>query len=169
MAKLKDITGYEGRYSVSDDGRVWSHLSNKWLAAPLNEWGYPKVCLHSPNGQRTATVHRLVAETFIEKPDACSEVNHIDGNKANNSIDNLEWVTGSQNAKHAWDSGLQKNNKGFLKAQKARRKFSDQAVIAIRQMSQLGWTRRVIANLYQCNEGSIEKITNFKSYKEVSL
>lgn len=169
MAEMKDIAGFEGRYAVSDDGRVWSYVSNKWLSAPLNDWGYPKVCLHGSDKPRTVTVHRLVAETFLKKPQDCNEVNHIDGDKTNNSLPNLEWVTGSQNAQHAWDTGLQSNNKGIFAAQKARRKFSDQAVIAIRQMAQLGWTRRVIAELYQCNQGSIDKIINLKSYKEVSL
>lgn len=169
MTDIKDISGHEGRYAVTNDGRVWSYVSNRWLSAPLNNWGYPKVCLHGLGKRRTVAVHRLVAETFLKKTQYCTEVNHIDGDKTNNNLHNLEWVTRSQNTKHAWENGLQSNNRGIFAAQKSRRKFSVQAVIAIRQMAELGWSSSVIAKLYQCSKGSIVKIIKFESYKEVSL
>lgn len=168
MSELKDIDGYEGRYAVTDDGRVWSYVSCKWLSSPLNDWGYPRLNLRTNNHSTQFTVHRLVAMAFCKKNEGCNEVNHIDGDKTNNRSDNLEWVTSSQNSQHAWDTGLQRNNLGIYAAQKARRRFSSQAVIAIRQMSEAGFTRRVISALYDCSEGSVQKIVSFQSYKEIS-
>ena len=166
---MRDISGYEGLYAVTEDGQVWSHLSSKWLKSPINSWGYPKVCLHRDGKQTVHTVHRLVAQAFCDRAADCTEVNHIDGDKTNNTSSNLEWVTPSQNAQHAWDTGLRSNNRGIYKAQKARRAFSDQAVIAIRQMIKVGWTQACIARLYDCSLGSIQKIAAGKSYKEVEL
>lgn len=166
---LKDIAGYEGRYAITDDGRVWSHISDKWLKMPLTDWGYPKVCLSNKGKQKVFLVHKLVADAFCWKPSTYLQVNHIDGDKTNNNVKNLEWVTPSQNAKHAWDTGLQFNNSGVRKAQEARRLFSTQAVIAIRQMAKVGWTLRTISKVYKCSLGSIDKIVSGKSYKEVSL
>lgn len=169
MAEIVDINGYEGLYAVTDDGRVWSHSSNKWLKSPNNTWGYPKVCLYVNGKGKVHTVHRLVAEAFCVRAENCTEVNHIDGDKANNVASNLEWVTPSQNAQHAWDTGLRANNYGIYSAQKARRAFSRQAVVAIRQMIEAGWSQASIARLYECSKGSIYKIASGQSYREVEL
>lgn len=118
----KDIKGYEGLYQVSNLGRVKSldivdrlgrkHKSNiKYQNDNGN--GYLIVNLKHNGKQKNHLVHRLVAEAFIENPENKKEVNHIDGDKLNNRVDNLEWVSRSENLKHAFKLGLNKNLKGI--------------------------------------------------------
>lgn len=88
------------KYSVSSDGRVRNDSTGAVLSQTANTNGYMRVFLCCEGKQRTAYVHRLVAEAFIENPLHKVEVNHIDGDKTNNSADNLEWCTHSENQKH---------------------------------------------------------------------
>lgn len=98
-----DIVGYEGIYKVSKDGQVMNVRKNKTIKPWLNIYGYYSVRLHKGGNRRTAFVHRLIAQTFIPNPDNKSEVNHIDGNKLNNDISNLEWVSHRENIIHSVD------------------------------------------------------------------
>ena len=114
----KDIAGYEGLYQVSNYGRVLSinfgkrsqKLSGKQrvLKASKSSSGYFHVQLYKDKKSSTKLVHVLVASAFLPKPNGDREVNHIDGNKANNYAYNLEWVTKSENARHASMLGLRK-------------------------------------------------------------
>ena len=81
--------------------------------------GYFIVMLYNDTGRKKRSIHRLLAETFIKNPDPKNyiHINHKDGNKQNNSLDNLEWCSPKQNAKHAFDLGLLENN--FKKQRKA--------------------------------------------------
>lgn len=114
----RDIQGYEGRYEVSNYGRVkrlmkWS--GNRFidqgniLRRRINTCGYVHVLLCNRE-QKSKTVHRLVAQAFIPNIDKLPQVNHKDGNKQNNRVDNLEWCNNSQNIKHAYIMGLEKPN-----------------------------------------------------------
>lgn len=97
----KDIKGFEGRYQVSNMGRVWSLLSNKELK-PSTYQGYKRVNLTISNGKyKTVSVHRLVALAFVDGYSDGLEVNHIDENPENNIANNLEWVTHAKNVVHA--------------------------------------------------------------------
>ncbi len=96
----KPIKGYEGRYEISNLGNVYSNLSNKCLAISLGD-RYYKVTISNDKGPKTKTVHRLVAEAFIPNPNKYPQVNHIDGNRANNCASNLEWCTQLYNNRHA--------------------------------------------------------------------
>lgn len=98
-----DIVGYEGIYKVSKDGQVMNVRKNKTIKPLLNIYGYYSVRLHKDGNRRTAFVHRLIAQAFIPNPDNKSEVNHIDGNKLNNDISNLEWVSHRENIIHSVD------------------------------------------------------------------
>ena len=93
-------------YSISSEGRVRNDETNKMKSIDATSDGYHKVDLYS-NGKRTSVrVHRLVAEAFIPNPNELPQINHIDGNKENNNVKNLEWVNNSQNMIHAYRTGL---------------------------------------------------------------
>lgn len=100
-------------YLISNKGQIKSIARNGRPERILNTHvrtrdGYEELslCLGSRSNVKKYKVHRLVAETFIPNPDNKLEVNHKDGNKSNNNLDNLEWVTRSENAKHAFQTGL---------------------------------------------------------------
>lgn len=112
----RDIEGYEGIYQISDCGRVKSlerfvllgegirHIMEKFLRAKRKKNGYLFYCLYPGDGTvKSEYAHRLVAQAFIPNPLHKRDVNHIDGNKMNNCIDNLEWVTRSENQIHAYN------------------------------------------------------------------
>ena len=89
-------------YSVDENGVVYGKRGNP-IKQFLNKNGYEIVPLYFNGMQKAMQVHRLVAMTFIENPDNKPYVNHIDGNKRNNNVSNLEWVTASENIRHAID------------------------------------------------------------------
>lgn len=104
----KDIKYYEGLYQVSNLGRVKSLITNKIKTQYNCNSGYLRVGLFKNYKRENALVHRLVAKTFIKNELNKKQVNHIDGNKSNNVVTNLEWVTPSENLIHAYKIGLQK-------------------------------------------------------------
>ena len=97
----KDIIGFEGHYQVSNKGKVRSIKNNKIKELKpykeIKRCGYLSVYLRLPGQKFTKKVHRLVAEAFIPNPNGFPEVNHIDENKENNCVENLEWCTGEYN------------------------------------------------------------------------
>lgn len=105
MEIWRPIKGYENIYSVSNEGRVKNTLTNRVLSPVNNSKCYFKVELWKDHKGKKYYVHRLVAETFISNPFGKKEVNHMDGNPSNNRVSNLEWVTSSENSKHAVYSG----------------------------------------------------------------
>ncbi|EOZ4222909.1 NUMOD4 motif-containing HNH endonuclease [Escherichia coli] len=106
--KEKDIPGFEGIYKVTENGDIISCRKSKKLSHGIKPGGYAFVGLYPGGGKRPSykMVHRIVADVFIDNPDGKPEVNHKDGNKLNNKVENLEWVTRTENAKHGFDSGL---------------------------------------------------------------
>lgn len=109
---ILDIPEYEGLYAASTNGNIWaypklSRLHGRWLKKCISRCGYEYVCLF--NGKRkNIYVHRLVAIAFIKNTDDKPAVNHKDGNKLNNRVENLEWVTNSENKIHAFRNGITK-------------------------------------------------------------
>ena len=91
----KDIYGYKGKYQISDSGVVKSYHGKdpqgKILSPKIDKDGYHIVCLHIEGKAKYFRVHRLVAEAFIPNLEGLSQVNHIDENKSNNTVKNLEW------------------------------------------------------------------------------
>lgn len=103
---MRYIKGYENLYSVTEDGMVYSHITNKFLKATKFKGHYKKVVLYKNKIGKGKEVHRIVAETFLERRDPTLQVNHKDGDKGNNKVSNLEWVTARQNSEHALKTGL---------------------------------------------------------------
>jgi len=106
MEEWKDIKGLEGYYKISNTGKVYSYKTNKILSPGLCGSGYKKVQIGKDKKYKNRMIHRLVAEAFIPNPENKRTVNHIDGNKQNNDVSNLEWNTYSENLKHAYKHGL---------------------------------------------------------------
>ena len=96
----KDVKGYEGVYQVSNFGRVKRVTTGRILKGGKDKYGYLIVNLYKNSVGSIKTIHRLVAEAFIPNPENKPQVNHVDENKTNNSLDNLEWMTAKENTNH---------------------------------------------------------------------
>lgn len=96
-------------YAVNENGQVWSFRNSIFLKNQKNTAGYSQVSFSFNGKVLNKRVHRLVAEAFIPNPNNYLEINHIDGNKENNSIGNLEWCTRSENIKHSFAIKLRPN------------------------------------------------------------
>lgn len=120
----KPIKDFEGKYEISNFGNVKSlarrvrnttrnttrELPEIILSPKVGTSGYLEVTLNTPTYSKTKRIHRLIAEHFLPLVEDKNVINHKDGNKLNNSISNLEWVTQAENAKHAFDTGLNKSS-----------------------------------------------------------
>lgn len=112
---VKDIVGYEGLYIIDNLGNVVSlpkhqgrRIHNKYriLKPKLNRAGYLEICLSKDRKEKTFLLHRLLAKHFIPNPENLENVNHINGIKTDNRLENLEWCSKQQNTKHAFDNNL---------------------------------------------------------------
>ena len=163
------VEGYEGLYMVSDKGRVmgtpkkthYGHI----LAQKETSQGYMSVCLFKEGATKYFSVHRLVASAFISNPKSKREINHKDGDKKNNCVDNLEWVTRSENEKHAYGVLGKKPNRPWAgKPRKFARKFTDEQIRAIREDDR---PMRVIGSELGVSKTAIRDIKTKKNYAEV--
>lgn len=130
----RDIKGYEGSYQVSNTRKVRSldrtimagkplvptMIKGKEIKSRISKNGYEMVTVSSKSNTKHMHVHRLVAEAFIPNNDKKREINHIDANKLNNNVENLEWVTSQENKIHANKNGLYKNR--YIGAEKIAKK-----------------------------------------------
>ena len=174
----KDIEGFEGKYQVSNFGRVRSLINNhgnprtipKILKARPDTKEYLHVALFKKGKAKDPKVHRLVAKAFISNPENKPQVNHIDGNKQNNRADNLEWVTPSENIQHAYKSGLIKTRKSTRKGERAiGAKLTNAQAKEIRRKYKKGSRDKNIYTLakeYEVSSITILKVVNHKTYKE---
>ena len=169
MENWKDLPGCEGKYQVSDLGRIKTlarmvlcgknikkHIPEKILATRVHA-GYNSVTLRINGKTKVCTIHRLVARTFIPNSNNYKTVNHIDGDKLNNRLSNLEWCSYSQNMKHAYTKGL--------RVAKCGTKLSITQVTEIRNLcttSDLSLSQ--IAEIFKVSKATISKIKNRKSW-----
>ncbi len=126
------------KYSINKNGEIYSNFKNKFLKPRVYQ-GYAQVALYNENKEsKEFKVHRLVAKTFILNPLSLPCVNHKDGNKLNNNVENLEWVTNSENDIHAFKTGLRQYNPSLLRNKNASLisiKFTDENLIEIKKLS----------------------------------
>lgn len=109
---LRPIKGYEDVYKIDSYGNVYSVKFKRLLTPLIGKTGYARISLYKKENIKLFSVHRLVAEHFIPNPKNKKTVNHIDGCKLNNKVDNLEWATQKENNVHAYTSGLKVLPKG---------------------------------------------------------
>lgn len=120
----KDIVDYEGLYQVSNLGRIKTLSKNKVtpdgrvgktkekiMQINHNNWGYCTIALSKKGKKKRFRIHRLVAEAFIDNPNNYKEINHIDCNKDNNKVENLEWCTRSYNVKYYFEKRRENHGK----------------------------------------------------------
>lgn len=175
MEIWKDVKGYEGIYEVSNLGNVKSKdrliVTSKNIVAKINQRilkkkvtkkGYERLTLSVSGKHKDVGVHRLVAQAFIQNPENKKEVNHIDGNKQNNQISNLEWCTRNENEKHAFKIGLKS-----LKGEKhTLARFTESEVLQIREMRGIK-TGKQVAKEYGVTDGAIYRIWNRKTWNHI--
>jgi len=161
LAGAKRIDGFAA-YLVTENGEIFSSLNRrvKKLSAGTKPSGYKFVGLHDKNGVSYKHVHRLVAQAFIPNPNRLPEVNHKNGNKADNKASNLEWVTRSGNACHALNTGL--NKQIGLTSCKAKLNAEQ-----VKQIYKIKGSCRRIGIKFGVSAQTVWNIKNYVTYKEV--
>lgn len=165
--KLVSICKYPLKfdYYVTDDGRVWSGKSKKFLSQSEDKNGYMKVSLCSidlpPKKVHRYSVHRLIMENFcpVEGMEKL-QVNHIDGNKKNNCLSNLEWTTCEENIHHAMANGLRAKTNGASK-------LIPEQVLEIYHRSWDGESNVSLSKEFGVHPDTIGQIRNKKTWKEI--
>ncbi len=167
--KWKDVPGYEGCYKANFNGDIKglnkrSKTNRETILKPFkNKFGYLTIQLSKNDKKTHYGVHRIIALTFIENHENKPFVNHKDGNKANNHVDNLEWCTKSENEKHAHAIGL-KNWKGQNHSQS---KLTNEDVHVIRMLISNGIRNKKIAALFDLDNSTISDIKRGKIWSHL--
>lgn len=166
-----------GLYEVSNLGRVrrlrrldslGRVVAEKVLSPAINKiLGYVTLTSSQCGKNKVFYVHRLVAECFCDKPDDCDRVNHIDGNRANNCAENLEWVTHSENLLHAYRTGLAVH-RTRLGSDSPAAKLVEADVVSIRSMLTTGVSVRSIARMFGVVPGTILHIKSGATWSHVA-
>ena len=99
---MREIPHTDGKYQIARDGRVWSCIRNRFLKTQKDHAGYPCITL----GGKTYKIHRLLADAYVPKVPKKDCVNHRNGKRDDNRLENLEWCTQKENVRHAWRTGL---------------------------------------------------------------
>ena len=165
--KWKDIRGFEGFYKISNKGRVKSFHGKKPIIRKLNNSiGYRVLYLtKKPSIRELWSVHRLVAIHFIANPENKPEVNHIDGVRSNNNVNNLEWCTSSENCTHAYEIGLRERGENFYAS-----KLTENQAIDIINAYKLGcFSQKELAEAYNISKSSIKDLLAGRNWAHLDI
>ena len=143
-------------YEITRNGKVINKHTGHTLAPQPNGKGYLRVSI----GKKLMFIHRLVAEKYIPNPENKPQVNHKDGNKLNNCVDNLEWVTNQENRNHAVDNDLQVTGEKCSWA-----KLTEENVKEIR--ANPGYENEYWARKFKVSRGTINDVVNYRTWKHV--
>lgn len=170
MFDFVEIPGFGGRYLITRSGEVVSTVygKKKYLRQSKNSGGYLSLSLSHLDGREVkAVVHRLVAEAFIENAKNLPQVNHINGIKTDNRVENLEWVTASENMKHASEMGLRERAK-FKGEKHPNRILTTEEVLSIRiKYKPKEVTMKKLSNEFGVSIPTINDILKRRSWKEI--
>lgn len=175
MTELRDIPGLEGRYAASVDGKIYSHISSRFLC-PAGTGRYLTVGISCGNNKKKChSVHRLVASAWIPKVSGKHHINHKDGNRRNNNPLNLEWCTPAENVAHSWRIGLSKPTEELRRrapiigraSNLKRRVLSREAVRNIRRRVDNGEVQAVLSREYKLSRMGINRIVHRVTYKDI--
>lgn len=164
MELWKDVVDYEDLYEVGNYGRVKNKKRDKLLSPYIDRAGYIKVGLYKDGKKKNQYVHRLVAMAFIDNPEEKSDVNHIDGDKTNNHVENLEWNTRGENIRHAFENKFINIPKG---EDSGNAKLTEDQVIAIKEINESGISQSQIARVLGVSQPTISYIINGQNWKHV--
>ena len=157
----RDIEGYEGLYRVSNRGRVLSlkrpYANGGILSPGHTTYGYHQVVLRKGGKSKCFVINRLVLQHFSHNPDNKPETNHKNGIKDDNRIENLEWVTKSENALHAYRTGLMRKDGEY----NSRSKLNQFQVRVIRKSDLRQYE---LANIFNVTQGNISSIKTRRSW-----
>lgn len=157
----KAVKGFEG-HEVSNLGNV--RRDGVLLVQAIKETGYRRVTLKTAQGKCQRYVHRLVAEAFIGDRPEGMEVNHIDGNKANNTPVNLEYVTHAENVRHAHETGLCKRGE-----QAGTSKYTEKQVRRAHELVASGWKYREAADEAGVHFSFVCDVCSGRAWKHLNL
>ncbi len=154
-------------YFVNEQGDVFSTKrgSIKRLKPASLVEGYLKIAIHNNSKGKSILVHRLIAQTFIPNPENKPEVNHKNGIKSDNRVENLEWNTRSENMNHAYSIGLATDNRG---ENHGRAKVNEKQVLEIRKLySKKTFNQRELSEIYGVDQTLISLIVNNKLWNHI--
>jgi len=162
MEQWKTIIDYP-RYKISTKGRVASYARGKKRFLKFrSHQGYSKAGLYIGGKMKYNSVHRLVAAAFIPNPENKPQVNHINGLKTDNRVENLEWCTASENIRHALKSGMMSRGENHHYS-----KLSEQEVVLIRNLCEEGFTKSKLARWFGVGSAAISKIHLRQVWKHI--
>jgi hypothetical protein len=163
--QMKDIKGYEGLYAVTDDGKVWSYITNKWLKGGIDRDGYTKFILTKNKNIKSYSVHRLVAEAFIPNPNNYPIVCHlVEATPHINSVTNLFWGTQQMNVGDCANKGRRREVKGVSSGTA---KLTDTDVIKIRNTPKFRGSGVMLAQKFNVTTATISSIRLGKNWNHI--